>query len=266
MVSYLLPESHQWTHISLPTHIYEFPHNPPTTYLHIAHTPFPISLGMSKVFGSQFSAPCQDITLPSCNFVFLNGCDKGLNGSTLPVSAISYPFLPSELPSFMNSSPPQPSFLDDMDTTTASSLFTILAADLTHQFWHGQAYSSTLEFRFFIQYVLNTTQISTTTLLLALKLIHTMKLRQPSLCGAPGSECRVFTVGLILANKTLEDNNFTNKTWSKVTGLPSMEINQMEMEFLQVLDWRCIVSQQDYLEWRSLLENYLLSYDLSMLS
>ncbi|ORX89011.1 hypothetical protein K493DRAFT_235009 [Basidiobolus meristosporus CBS 931.73] len=143
-------------------------------------------------------------------------------------------------------------------------MLAILAADLTYQLWHGHPCASSLEFQFFVHHVLNTTQISMPTLTLALKLIHTLKLRQPTLCGDPGSECRVFTVGLILANKTLEDNNFTNKTWSKVTGLPSAEINQMEMEFLEVLEWRCLVSQQDYLEWRSLLENHLLSYSLSL--
>nr|CAG8456765.1 11535_t:CDS:2 [Entrophospora candida] len=48
-----------------------------------------------------------------------------------------------------------------------------------------------------------------------------------------GWEYRLFTVSLILANKILDDHSYTNNTWSKVTTIPLLELNQAEQEFLK---------------------------------
>jgi len=76
-----------------------------------------------------------------------------------------------------------------------------------------------------------------------------MKINNPAIKGQNGSEYRTFTVALMLANKFLDDNTYTNKTWSEVTNIPVSEINTMEMEFLSSLDYELYVSEQQYFEW-----------------
>jgi len=76
-----------------------------------------------------------------------------------------------------------------------------------------------------------------------------MKINNPTIKGQNGSEYRTFTVALMLANKFLDDNTYTNKTWSEVTKIPVSEINTMEMEFLSSLDYELYVSEQQYFEW-----------------
>ncbi|CAH1759307.1 10602_t:CDS:2 [Entrophospora sp. SA101] len=87
-------------------------------------------------------------------------------------------------------------------------------------------------FKKFCLDVLATTQISFPAVLLSLLYIHRMKIRNPKIKGQNGSEYRTFTVALMLANKFLDDNTYTNKTWSEVTRIPVAEINTMEIEFL----------------------------------
>ncbi|PWN23101.1 hypothetical protein BCV69DRAFT_107966 [Microstroma glucosiphilum] len=43
---------------------------------------------------------------------------------------------------------------------------------------------------------------------------------------------KIFTLGLMIANKHLDDNTFLNKTWNEVTGIPLTELNKMEQYYL----------------------------------
>lgn len=43
---------------------------------------------------------------------------------------------------------------------------------------------------------------------------------------------KMFTLGLMIANKHLDDNTFLNKTWNEVTGIPLLELNKMEQYYL----------------------------------
>lgn len=65
--------------------------------------------------------------------------------------------------------------------------------------------------RQFIQKVLKATQISCTCILVALYYIHRLRSAYPHIDLSIGSEIRLFTTALILANKYLEDSTFTNK-------------------------------------------------------
>ena len=66
-------------------------------------------------------------------------------------------------------------------------------------------------FKMFCQKVLKATQISCACVLLALYYIHRLRSAYPSIRASIGSEVRLFTTALILANKFLDDNTFTNK-------------------------------------------------------
>lgn len=59
---------------------------------------------------------------------------------------------------------------------------------------------------------------------------------------------------LCLANKFLDDNTFTNKTWSDVSGMNVYDLNVMEAEFLEALDYNLFVHQHEFNIWKQLLE------------
>jgi hypothetical protein len=52
----------------------------------------------------------------------------------------------------------------------------------------------------------------------------------------------------------LDDNTFTNKTWSDVSGMKVHDLNIMESEFLEALDYNLFVRQHEYGIWKQLLE------------
>ncbi|KAF9941140.1 hypothetical protein BGZ75_008301 [Mortierella antarctica] len=112
-------------------------------------------------------------------------------------------------------------------------------------------------FRKFCLKVLSATQLSSSVILLSLKYIQKLLKNNPSIHGQQGSEFRLFTVSLMLANKFLDDNTFTNKTWSDVTGISVKEINVMEMEFLNQVQFSLFVSEAEYLDWLHSLETWL---------
>ncbi|KAG0290640.1 hypothetical protein BGZ96_005921 [Linnemannia gamsii] len=112
-------------------------------------------------------------------------------------------------------------------------------------------------FRKFCLKVLSATQLSSSVILLSLKYIQKLLKNNPSIHGQQGSEFRLFTVSLMLANKFLDDNTFTNKTWSDVTGINVKEINVMEMEFLNQVQFSLYVSEAEYLDWLHSLETWL---------
>ena len=47
---------------------------------------------------------------------------------------------------------------------------------------------------------------------------------------------RMLLAAIILAGKVLEDRSYSNRAWSKITGLSIKEINANELAFLRVLD------------------------------
>ncbi|KAK9240733.1 cyclin-domain-containing protein [Lipomyces kononenkoae] len=158
------------------------------------------------------------------------------------------------------------------DSTTNEDAFASMAANISCLFWftptqtlvHCATHNARLpllapvclatpEFRLFAAAMLSRTQVSRTVVALALLYIYRLKLHAPSILGTPGSEYRVFTIALVLANKFLDDNTYTNKTWAQVSKLPVAEIGVMEVEFLKHIDYDLAVSTQKWSEWSDLL-------------
>ncbi|KAI8992674.1 hypothetical protein BDB01DRAFT_779257 [Pilobolus umbonatus] len=109
-------------------------------------------------------------------------------------------------------------------------------------------------FKKFCYQVLTATQLQESAVYLSLKYIAILLQSNPSIEGAEGSEYRLFTVALMLANKFLDDNTFTNKTWSDVSGMKIHDLNIMEIEFLEALDYNLFVREHEYGIWKQLLE------------
>lgn len=102
-------------------------------------------------------------------------------------------------------------------------------------------------FRHFVHQVLSQTLLSPTTLMVALYYVRGL----PAVLAAPGeaggdeagalalfahphssAPFKLLTLGLMLANKHLDDNTFLNKTWQEVTGVQLIELNRMEAFYL----------------------------------
>ncbi|KAI8800562.1 hypothetical protein BJ742DRAFT_653890, partial [Cladochytrium replicatum] len=52
-----------------------------------------------------------------------------------------------------------------------------------------------------------------------------------------GSEYRLFTTALMLANKVMDDHRFPNVCWADLAGVTLEELNVMERELLDSLDF-----------------------------
>ncbi|KAI8988887.1 cyclin-domain-containing protein [Pilobolus umbonatus] len=104
-------------------------------------------------------------------------------------------------------------------------------------------------FKIFVQKILKATQISCACIILALYYVQRLRSEYPSIRASSGSEVRLFTTALVLANKYLDDNTFTNKTWSDVSGIPVTELNIMEMEFLSALNYNIHIPHTQFFQW-----------------
>ncbi|KZV77446.1 hypothetical protein PENSPDRAFT_645104 [Peniophora sp. CONT] len=111
----------------------------------------------------------------------------------------------------------------------------------------------------FMHKLLQTTQLSQSVIVLSLHYIYRLKARNCTTVPSPGSEFRVAVAGLMMANKFVDDNTYTNKTWSEVSGIDLTEINKMEREILSGINYELYVDQQTYDNWVNLLKGLVLS-------
>ncbi|RPB15856.1 hypothetical protein P167DRAFT_551762 [Morchella conica CCBAS932] len=118
-----------------------------------------------------------------------------------------------------------------------------------------------LGFRKWVTTILSTTQVSQNVILLALLFIYRLKKSNPSVKGKPGSEFRLLTVALMLGNKFLDDNTYTNKTWAEVSGISVQEIHIMEVEFLSNMRYSLFVSSEDWNGWHTTLGRFWAFWD-----
>ncbi|KAH6627349.1 cyclin-domain-containing protein [Chaetomium tenue] len=104
-------------------------------------------------------------------------------------------------------------------------------------------------FKKWVSTVLATTQVTQNVVILALLYIHRLKKANPTVRGRPGSEYRLLTVALMLGNKFLDDNTYTNKTWADVSNISVNEIHVMEVEFLSNMRYSLLVSAEEWEQW-----------------
>ncbi|KAG0043563.1 hypothetical protein BGZ83_011265 [Gryganskiella cystojenkinii] len=119
-------------------------------------------------------------------------------------------------------------------------------------------------FRKFCLDVLSATLLSPSVILLSLKYIRKLMLNLKSsnkvVNTGEGAEYRFFTGALILANKFLDDNTFTNKTWADITGMKIKDVNHLEMQFLSGIDFKLFTSPSEYQEWLASLTQFTGQY------
>lgn len=111
-------------------------------------------------------------------------------------------------------------------------------------------------FKKWVTTILSTTQVGKNVILLALMFIHRLKKFNRSVSGKRGSEFRLLTIALMLGNKFLDDNTYTNKTWAEVSGISVTEIHIMEVEFLSNMRYELYASEAEWEEWKSKLGRF----------
>ena len=116
-------------------------------------------------------------------------------------------------------------------------------------------------FRKWVTTILSTTQVTQNVILLALMFIYRLKKLNPGVKGKVGSEFRLLTVALMLGNKFLDDNTYTNKTWAEVSGISVLEIHIMEVEFLSNMRYTLYVSEVEWNAWHVKLGKFWSYFD-----
>lgn len=60
---------------------------------------------------------------------------------------------------------------------------------------------------------------------------------------------RMFLASIITAAKFVQDRCYSNKAWSKISGLPVKDLGKLERAFLKAIDYRLVVSESDWVKW-----------------
>lgn len=66
---------------------------------------------------------------------------------------------------------------------------------------------------------------------------------------------RMFLAALMVASKYLQDKNYRNRAWAKISGLSVHEINATEIAFLKLIDYNLFVSKPTFDRWYTLLHS-----------
>ncbi|KAJ3091914.1 hypothetical protein HK102_012586 [Quaeritorhiza haematococci] len=164
-----------------------------------------------------------------------------------------------------NSLPPsiaeRPNYPQEIDTQDMHLLADFIAYSVV-RIWKGEEctatiYTSSTANKTFLHLVqriyrvIRITRVSLPCLLIALMYLDRLaKVITPDANGSrSGSEYRLFCSSLILSQKYLDDNRYTNKTWSDVTGIPLVDLNVMESEYLARIQFSLYMTKSQYTQW-----------------
>ncbi|CAG8752521.1 3266_t:CDS:1, partial [Racocetra fulgida] len=76
----------------------------------------------------------------------------------------------------------------------------------------------------------------------------------PATCGR-----RMFLASLIIASKYLQDRNYANSAWSKISGLPVKDINAIERRFLILINYNLFIKDSTFKTWTNFLSSRICS-------
>ncbi|KAH8710244.1 hypothetical protein GQ44DRAFT_752485 [Phaeosphaeriaceae sp. PMI808] len=110
------------------------------------------------------------------------------------------------------------------------------------------------QIHYFIWFVVERSRAPVPTLVTSLVYLSRLRLTlPPDANGIPSTAHRIFLAALILAAKTVNDISPSNKEWARYSAVPGYnafgfsiaEVNLMESQFLQQLDWHVRVNPED---------------------
>ena len=59
----------------------------------------------------------------------------------------------------------------------------------------------------------------------------------------------MFLAAIVVASKFLQDRTYSNRTWSKISGLGTQEIDQLERVFLKMIRYDLVVNHAQWMKW-----------------
>jgi len=147
--------------------------------------------------------------------------------------------------------PPSPDGLSNFSSFDRESKFVEALVDVSAKLvdclWPVSSNQRVLSLHTFISETLRRSRTSFSTLQLALYyLIRSCAAPRPSnhRCGR-----RVFLSALMVATKFLQDQTYSTRAWSKISGLGCTEINRNETDLLLRLDYKLALSSDDFTSW-----------------
>lgn len=112
------------------------------------------------------------------------------------------------------------------------------------------------EFRKYVSQILSSTRLPSSTIMLGLfYLASRMKVVEDldHDFSQSGMVYRMLTTCLLLGSKFLDDNTFQNKSWAEVSSIPVVELNLMELDWLQGFNWEIhqlmYKGDEDFFQW-----------------
>jgi len=100
--------------------------------------------------------------------------------------------------------------------------------------------SPTSQFRKYVTQILSSTRLPSSTIMLGMfYLASRMKIvsARGEDTSSSGTVYRMLTTCLLLGSKFLDDNTFQNRSWAEVSSIPVHELNRMELQWLEGVNW-----------------------------
>lgn len=117
-------------------------------------------------------------------------------------------------------------------------------------------------FRKWVHQVLSATRLPSATILLSLHyLSDRFQVFPDSIPAGSDQIYRLLTVALILGSKFLDDNTFINRSWSDVTSIKVSELNLLELQWLQLIEYGLHVDNSCVQPWVDVWKQYERSLD-----
>jgi hypothetical protein len=114
-------------------------------------------------------------------------------------------------------------------------------------------------FRKFCSGLLSSTRLPSTTILLGMNYLA----RRMNMLNAngpykatEGQVWRMLTISLLLGSKFLDDNTFQNRSWSEVSGIAVSELNTLEHEWLESIQWSLYVNLDESKDFQAWLQSW----------
>ncbi|KAK9764593.1 hypothetical protein K7432_007773 [Basidiobolus ranarum] len=153
--------------------------------------------------------------------------------------------------------------IDLLFGTTPETYYTVLAdliSTITYSLCHSTVLGFTsssgvsADFREYCRGLLRRAQLSTRVIIVGLHYLNRLCQHAPRLCSQVGLEPQLLTVSMLLGMKYHEDVSYNNSAWNKMSGIPISVLNNLEMKFLEILEFDLYFSEGDYEVWIQQLE------------
>eukprot|EP00128_Syssomonas_multiformis_P014642 Colp12_sorted_trinity150504_noHs@10141 len=135
----------------------------------------------------------------------------------------------------------------EIQATNSIESFAIIFTWIVHSDWESGSKPSCTkkELLQFVHRILHRVETPQAILFNALIYLRRLRERCPNNPARPWCSRRICLVAIMAANKYVVDDAFHNDHWSCVSGLCVKEVNKMERDFLQMLEFNLFVREED---------------------